>query len=614
MECFHDWSNLLTILDIMFITMVQIVESDVTVLGQIKTDTGFYYQRLSEFPSKMATIEYTVTFNKTNIDLHCVNGAKCNVRLDIYTSQDDQNLRTKCSNNGYGQLRNENLHTPLKLRHEPYRFTKCALDDIDSDILYCKGGTTIQDYIPRHYGFSLGYHCREPVRPSLHGLSFNFTISAQTNETGCTDMPIRKVFLKCQEFYSYTSLPNFIGDLQKHTVDSWMHSFAASTIVGLIFSSNASNSQFCYKYLNELACRIAYPECIPIKKQVIHICKDTCNEILEGCFEKAMSTLQKIKKSGLPSSWRWREPINLRQEVDCDYLPSLNGPVPCYYKPVMCDPPPNVTHARIINGFQYNGTYLAKFQIEYECVDETFQMEGNSTVTCLYSGFWSETPRCSSVSSTNPLIFVLPLLILPLCLWMILYMLAWYRKRKSTYPFTRSKVFDAFVCYDVADADFAHTTIIDEFEKKGEPPFKLCIHKRDFKPSYTIKWNIWNAIKTSNSAIIVMSQSYVDSMWCRDEFEGCYVENLEDPAFRLFVIMMQPVDTLENMNEYMKSFFASKTYLEKDDPKVFERIAQYLNWVKLPKSNHGKECVKTKEGNYRNVPTTEILEMFLTSL
>ena len=457
--------------------MVQIVGTDVTILAQIKEDTGFYYQILSEFPSKMATIEYTITLNKTNIDLHCVNGAKCIVRLDIYTSENDQNFRTKCSNDGYGQLRNENLHTPLILRHEPYRFTKCSLNDTDSYILYCKGGTTIQDYIPRHYGFSLGYYCREPVRPSLHGLSFNFTISAQSNETRCTNLPNRNGgFLKCQKFYSYTSLPNLIGDLQKHIVNDWMHSNAASTIVGLIFSSNR---QFCYKYLNELACRIAYPECNPIKKQVIHTCKEACNEILEGCFENAMSTLHKAKESGLPFSWKWREPINLRQEVDCDYLPSLSGPVPCYYKLVTCDPPPNVTNARIINGTGCNGSCLAKAQLEYECVDESLQIEGNRTIICLYSGFWSETPRCTSVSPTDPLLFVLPILIIPFCLWMILYMLTWYRKRKSTYTFTRSKVFDVFVCYDMADADFAHTTIIDELEKKSDPPLKLCIHKRD---------------------------------------------------------------------------------------------------------------------------------------
>ena len=153
-------------------------------------------------------------------------------------------------------------------------------------------------------------------------------------------------------------------------------------------------------------------------------------------------------------------------------------------------------------------------------------------------------------------------------------------------------------------------------EVKSNPPFKLCVHKRDFKPSFTIKWNIWNAIKSSNSAIVLMSQSYVDSMWCRDEFEGCYVENLEDPAFRIFVIMMQPVDTLKNMDEYMKSFLASKTYLEKGDSKLSERIAEYLTWVKLPKGNDGKKCVKTKEANNRKVSTTDrsIVEMFLTSM
>ena len=59
---------------------------------------------------------------------------------------------------------------------------------------------------------------------------------------------------------------------------------------------------------------------------------------------------------------------------------------------------------------------------------------------------------------------------------------------------------------------------IDEYT----PDVCICIHKRDFIPSYTIKWNIWNAIKNSNSAIIVMSQDFVDSMWCRDEFEGCW--------------------------------------------------------------------------------------------
>ena len=162
---------------------------------------------------------------------------KCFVRLDIYTAEHDRNLRTNCLNNVYGQLRNKNLNSPLKLGS--YRFTTCKLDDVDVDMLHCKGRIPIQDYIPRHYGISFGYHYRELVRPSLLGLSFNFTILGQTNITTCFKIPKHdeKLF-NCQEYYEYRSLPNFIGDLNTHDVDHWMDSSAASAFLGSISSSD----------------------------------------------------------------------------------------------------------------------------------------------------------------------------------------------------------------------------------------------------------------------------------------------------------------------------------------------------------------------------------------
>ena len=100
--------------------------------------------------------------------------------------------------------------------------------------------------------------------------------------------------------------------------------------------------------------------------------------------------------------------------------------------------------------------------------------------------------------------------------------------------------------------------------------------RRDFKAGWDIKWNIINAIRNSNSAIIIMSQDYINSLWCVEEFEDCYMENMKDPAFKLFVVLMQPADTLNITNEYMNSFLTKKTYLERDDPKLFKRIAEYL--------------------------------------
>ena len=88
---------------------------------------------------------------------------------------------------------------------------------------------------------------------------------------------------------------------------------------------------------------------------------------------------------------------------------------------------------------------------------------------------------------------------------------------------------------------------------------------------YHIKENIIEAIRNSNSAIIVLSQGFVDSIWCKEEFADCYIENMKDPAFRLFVILMEPVENLENVSQYMKSFVNRKTFLMRDDPQLFQK-------------------------------------------
>ena len=101
------------------------------------------------------------------------------------------------------------MHSPL--RPGSYRYTTCKLDDVDSEMLHCEGRIMIQDYKPRHYGFSFGYSCKYLNRSSLSGLSFNFTISEQTNKTTCTNTPrVNDKIFECDKLYPYTSLPNMI--------------------------------------------------------------------------------------------------------------------------------------------------------------------------------------------------------------------------------------------------------------------------------------------------------------------------------------------------------------------------------------------------------------------
>ena len=223
--------------------------------------------------------------------------------------------------------------------------------------------------------------------------------------------------------------------------------------------------------------------------------------------------------------------------------------------------------------------------VQYACVIETLRLVGNKTVYCEYSGEWSShPPRCvdQQNNSLHPLYGVLPVLLTFLMIYTRLAFYVWCKKRKVQ-NFTRNKQYDAFVCYcyEGQDPDFAEKIIPQEPEEKHR--FRLCIHRRDFKAGWDIKWNIMNAIRNSNSAIIIMSQDYINSLWCVEEFEDCYMENMKDPAFKLFVILMQPADSLNVTNEYIQSFFTKKTYLERKDPKLFRKISEYLIWVKQRK-------------------------------
>ena len=132
------------------------------------------------------------------------------------------------------------------------------------------------------------------------------------------------------------------------------------------------------------------------------------------------------------------------------------------------------------------------------------------------------------------------------------------------------------------------TSIQPELEEKCIPPFKLC-KQRNFKPGQKILENTQEATEDSNNVIMIMSQDFINSIWCKEEFVHCYIEHMKDPAFRLFVIMMQPPDTLRNLPKHMTIFIDQKTYLDKDDPNLVEMMVKYLRWVKQPKGENKHE-------------------------
>ena len=284
----------------------------------------------------------------------------------------------------------------------------------------------------------------------------------------------------------------------------------------------------CYQHVLELGCYIILPECNPESKQIFHPCREMCRDWRKACSKITLPKSRVSMKLPNISSDDTTVTMDITSmDIDCDYLPSLNGDIPCFYKPVICESPPVVKNATIVStNYKQNDTYSVFDRVEYSC-DKDFKLIGNMTVTCNYKGQWSILPKCSLKSNNrSTLLSVFLPILLVLLIVMILIATCNYRIKRKTKnkASARNKQFDAFVCYcyEGQDPDFAEEIIQQGLE--GEYGLKLCIHRRDFKAGWDIKWNIMNAIRNSNSTIIIMSQDYINSLWCVEEFEDCYME------------------------------------------------------------------------------------------
>ena len=480
--------------------------------------------------------------------------------LGLYTTEDHINIRSQCTHTKYGQLGNFNLHPSITLDRHESRPLKCA--KYTTNTIHCTGDITAQDFIPRKFSFSFGFHCKDiNVINSLKGLSYKISIHGQTNVTNCVALSLDSVKV-CYRYSHYGVFPNLVG---------------GTNLKELSFHYLSGYSSLCYHHEMRFLCYLYLPKCELVYKRIIHPCREMCHDYLNACRHLILI------------------------DFDCNYLPPWGGNIPCFYHIFSCTEPPKVKNAVVV---RRNNTAL------YSCTED-FTLVGNKNITCKSTGRWPRPPQCLFIKPKElieglfaPLISLYVMINLVVIITVIctiklranrthglnrVEMQAELPKdfRRKEVPaisavhLKRNREFDAFVLYHFdTDDDFVINHPLPQLEEVRD--FKLCIHNSNFVPGRDIKDNIEEAIEGSNSAIIVMSQGFVDSMWCKEEFTHCYIENMKDAAFNLFVIMMQPVETLVNMSLYMKTFFANKTYLQVNDPELFNKLAAHMQNAKQP--------------------------------
>ena len=352
----------------------------------------------------------------------------------------------------------------------------------------------------------------------MKDLSYNITVNFQTNEISCSAIP--ETVINCTQYYSQVSLPNLIDHENKEeAAESLNRAFLTEAFLG-------EEAFDCYQHFEETACYLFLPRCNATSNSFIVPCRETYEELREECLGGIQfSSIPENVLSAFLSTYNY------------EYLPSRYGPIQCYYEEVMCESPPNVTDAEIVVGLNENGTYVGGSEVQFLCTDDSKEIIGNNTVRCLYSGKWSAAPTCDDKQLNNLLKILLPTFILVVLSPIIVAVVVCIYKRRKKIAFKkmvlrRRRQFDAYVCYNFdEDFEFVMATVLPALEDNHDPPFKLCLHSREYDPGSKIFDNIRESIDFSHTAIIVMSQAFVHSRWCKAEFEQCFMENLDDPAF-----------------------------------------------------------------------------------
>ena len=126
--------------------------------------------------------------------------------------------------------------------------------------------------------------------------------------------------------------------------------------------------------------------------------------------------------------------------------------------------------------------------------------------------------------------------------------------------------YDAFVAYHSDDGDWIRDELYEHLDRK-EPEvddsdrFRLCIHGRDFIPGTRIEDNIVRAIESSRRTILVLSRSFLTSMWCEFELQMARMESFDKGRNLIIVVMLESIPA-ENMSKSLRLLILKNTYIE----------------------------------------------------
>ncbi|XP_059150135.1 toll-like receptor Tollo [Physella acuta] len=130
--------------------------------------------------------------------------------------------------------------------------------------------------------------------------------------------------------------------------------------------------------------------------------------------------------------------------------------------------------------------------------------------------------------------------------------------------------YDAFISYSNKDEEFVIQQLAPRLEN-GHKKFRLCVHYRDFPVGACIAETIVRSVEASKRTILVVSDNFLDSEWCRFEFQTAHQQVLNERRNRVILILMHDLDT-EKLDSTLRVYMRTRTYLKYDDPWFWEKL------------------------------------------
>ncbi len=331
-------------------------------------------------------------------------------------------------------------------------------------IYTCRGHYYIRSQFPIHGAVYLFYPCEQ-----MKDLEMTYNIRINTGPLSgsndineCIDLGQHKSV--CSNYYKYGYLPNLLG---------W------SRMENIVTPNIARGLIQCHKHFEEFMCRLIVPEC---REDGFYIspCQSLVKEILQyACQDILLKFLNHHSSSHGDRNFM----INY-------YVCKFPTTEPCYDVNVTCDEPPAIKHGTYTIHTGLKDAYPLNTTAVYSC-GSGYELKGESTSQCRYSGKWNPIPSCRmmSIDKTKEIVIACSLSFVVLTIIIVSILIIKYRQEIAIILYVKygfslrtlkevQRKYDAFIAYNLHDISFVKYELLRRLEN-ADPPYSVCIHHRD---------------------------------------------------------------------------------------------------------------------------------------